>query len=143
MYLFELGIKGVGEMIDVAEGFSIFFQMSLGGAAVGFAFALGLISVLYLFNRRLTAEENILQVAATVTFAYLTYYGKSIIAYLYIIPYRMMSQHFVLAPDTSRHPHKFACLHSNMLQSPIKFAQQAALLPPSHVASSLKPTERA
>ena len=74
LYLTELGLAGVGEDFDLAGGFALFFRMSLGGAAIGLAFALGLIAVLHLLNRRLTAEENVLQVAATITFAYLTYY---------------------------------------------------------------------
>jgi NhaP-type Na+/H+ or K+/H+ antiporter len=74
LFLTELGIKGVGESIDVAGGFALFFRMSLGGAAVGIAFAMGLIFILYVLNRRLTTAENVVQVCSTVTVAYLCYY---------------------------------------------------------------------
>ena len=74
LFLTELGIEGLGENIDVAKGFAVFFRMSLGGAAFGVAFGLGLVLILYYLNRRLNTEENVIQVAATITIAYLAYY---------------------------------------------------------------------
>ncbi|KAL7551579.1 hypothetical protein ACHAWF_014765 [Thalassiosira exigua] len=74
LFLSEMGIAGVGESIDVAQGFKLFFQMAFGGAAVGMAFALALVSILYLLNRRLTNAEAVVQVCGTVTAAYLCYY---------------------------------------------------------------------
>jgi NhaP-type Na+/H+ or K+/H+ antiporter len=68
----------LGEDIDVARGFAIFFRMSLGGVAFGLAFGFGLVIILYCLNRRLNNEENVIQVAATVTTAYLAYYTADI-----------------------------------------------------------------
>lgn len=53
--------------------------MSLGGVSVGIAFALGLVIILYALNRRLESEEKVLQVAATVTVAYLSFYTAEIV----------------------------------------------------------------
>lgn len=74
LFLSEMGIAGVGESVDVAGGFALFFRMSFGGAAIGVAFALALIAVLYMLNRRLTSAENVVQVCSTVAIAYLCYY---------------------------------------------------------------------
>lgn len=73
LFLYELNI-GLGEDVDVGRGFAIFFRMALGGVAMGMAFALGLLVMLYYLDRRLNNEENVLQVAATVTIAYLAFY---------------------------------------------------------------------
>jgi hypothetical protein len=48
--------------------------MSLGGIAVGIAFAAGLLIILYELDRRLEPEYNVLQVVAALTTAYLSYY---------------------------------------------------------------------
>lgn len=74
IFLFELGIPGVGTDIDVAMGFALFFRMSLGAVAVGIAFSLALLLLVYLLNRRFNSEESIVQVFATITTAYLSYY---------------------------------------------------------------------
>jgi NhaP-type Na+/H+ or K+/H+ antiporter len=73
-YLFGLGVDGVGEEIDGPKGVNIFFRLSCGGFCVGLFFALGLLSILSTLNRRLEKEENITQVGATVTMAYLCYF---------------------------------------------------------------------
>ena len=80
LFFTELGIAGLGETYSVAEGFGIFFQLSLGGAAIGVAFGLGLVLILYALNRRLNEQENVIQVAATITMAYLTYYVADAVA---------------------------------------------------------------
>lgn len=49
--------------------------MAGGGAAVGIAFGLGLLLMLTALDRRLDHEENVVQVAATVTVAYLSFYA--------------------------------------------------------------------
>eukprot|EP00798_Chlamydomonas_sp_ICE-L_P012816 gene12816-7458_t len=74
MYLHELGIPGLGEAHDVGNGFEVFFRMALGGAAVGIAFAACLILVLFKLDRRHSHEESVVQVTATISTAYLTYY---------------------------------------------------------------------
>jgi len=65
---------GVGEAVDWGSGFGIFFRMALGGVLVGFMFALGLLLTLYVLDRRLEPEYDVLQVAAALTFAYVSYY---------------------------------------------------------------------
>ena len=62
LFLHELNI-GLGDEVDLAEGFAIFFRLSLGGIAIGIAFAFGLISVLYALDERLDVENNAVQVA--------------------------------------------------------------------------------
>lgn len=60
--------------MNVSEGFATFFRMSLGGVAVGVAFAIALLFILYELDRRLEPEYNVLQVVAALTMAYLSYY---------------------------------------------------------------------
>jgi len=79
LFLTEIG-PNVGNDVNVAEGFAIFFRMALGGACIGILFGVGLVSILYLLNRRLIQEENVLQVAATITVAYLCYYVADAVA---------------------------------------------------------------
>lgn len=74
IFLSELGIPGVGTAITASSGFGLFFRMSLGAVAVGAAFSLGLLTMVYFLNRRFNAEEGIVQVTATITCAYLSYY---------------------------------------------------------------------
>lgn len=72
-FLNELDI-GLGEDVDLRKGIALFCRMAFGGTAVGLAFGLALIYILHITNRRLNMEENVLQVTATVTTAYLCYY---------------------------------------------------------------------
>lgn len=74
IYLTELGVEGLGRQIDGGEGVALFFRMSLGGACVGIFFGLGLLFVLNQLNRRLNREENVVQVAAAASLAYLCYF---------------------------------------------------------------------
>jgi NhaP-type Na+/H+ or K+/H+ antiporter len=74
LFFLELGVAGLGSEVDLGKGTAIFFRMSLGGMAFGIAFGLGLTLLLYLLNRKLRGEENVTQVIATITIAYLTYY---------------------------------------------------------------------
>ena len=73
MFYYELGIPGV-EQISVGDGFVLFFQMSLGGIAVGIAFGIGLLGLIYELDRRLEKEFDILQVVAGISAAYLAYW---------------------------------------------------------------------
>jgi len=79
LFLFELDI-GLGEDYSVGEGFAIFFRKALGGAAMGLGFALGLVIILHRLDRRFEKEETVLQVAATVTVAYLSFYTAEVTA---------------------------------------------------------------
>jgi NhaP-type Na+/H+ or K+/H+ antiporter len=77
IFLSELKI-GLGEDFSVGEAFAIFFRMSLGGVSVGVAFAVALIVVLRQLDRRFEREDIVLQVAATVTAAYLSFYTAQV-----------------------------------------------------------------
>lgn len=79
-FLHDLGI-GLGEEIDLGEGFKTFFKMSLGGAAIGIAFGLGLILLLFLLHRRLDKEENVLQVAGTIAVAYMSFFVAEVLCH--------------------------------------------------------------
>jgi len=72
-FFFELEIPDFGQDIGWGEGFATFFRLSLGGVA-GLAFGLGTIFLLKLLNRRLSGEENVIQVCSLMSLAYLTYY---------------------------------------------------------------------
>jgi NhaP-type Na+/H+ or K+/H+ antiporter len=74
MFLTELDIDGVGEAVTFGKGVAMFFQMSLGGMMIGLVAACGLVFIMHMLSHRLNREENAVQVAATVTMAYLTYY---------------------------------------------------------------------
>lgn len=73
-YLYELGIPGVGENIDLARGVSIFFQKSFGGFAVGIIFGSALLFILTRLNHRFSREENVVEVLSTLAIAYIGYY---------------------------------------------------------------------
>lgn len=68
----------IGRDVTVGHGVVIFLRMALGGAAVGIAFALALVFLLYKLDRRLEKEETVVQVVSTVTVAYLSFYTAQI-----------------------------------------------------------------
>lgn len=74
MFLTELGVPGLGTSYDVAQGFAVFFRMSLGAVASGMLFGWGTRFLLYLLKRRLSREECVVEVATTLTMAYLSYF---------------------------------------------------------------------
>ena len=79
-FLYEMGISGVGEDVNWGQGFLLFFRLSLGGACIGIAFGVGLLVVLYNLNRRLSGEDSVVQVVATITAAYLSFFTSEILA---------------------------------------------------------------
>lgn len=79
LFFNELGIPGFGEEFSLGEGFAYFFRLSLGGSAIGFVFGLGTVLMLKLLNRRLSEEENVIQVVLTVSSAYLAYFTSEIL----------------------------------------------------------------
>jgi len=80
LFFFEFGIPGFGEQIGWSKGFATFFQLAFGGAAIGLAFGMGTVFVLKLLNRRLSAEENVIQVVALISVAYLTYFVSEVLS---------------------------------------------------------------
>lgn len=73
LFLYEEGLHG-GKAIGIGEGVWQFVKMSIGAALLGILFGIGLALSLYMLNRRFSNEEKIVQVTATVCFAYLSYY---------------------------------------------------------------------
>ena len=63
-----------GDTVTIGQGILTFLRMSLGGVAVGLVFAAGLLVLLYELDRRLDKENNVVQVAAAVSVAYMSYY---------------------------------------------------------------------
>ena len=65
---------GYGEGYSWASGFAMFFRMSLGGAAIGAAFGIGLNVTLFKLGNHLNTHENAFQIIATITTSYLCFY---------------------------------------------------------------------
>ena len=78
-FLNELGIAGLGSDVGLAEGVSMFFLAAGGGALLGVGFALALTLILFSLDRGLNTENNVVQVAATVTMAYLSFYVAEVV----------------------------------------------------------------
>jgi NhaP-type Na+/H+ or K+/H+ antiporter len=72
-WLNSLG-EGNSPTIGWGEGFIMFIRMSLGGAAVGVFFAIGLLGILKILKRRLSREENVVEVTSITAMAYLCYF---------------------------------------------------------------------
>lgn len=77
-FFYELMIPGVGSSIGWGEGFKLFFQLALGGCAIGLAFGLGVVILLFALNRRLSGEDSLAQVVTTITAAYLSYFSAEV-----------------------------------------------------------------
>lgn len=80
-FLYEMGIQGFGDDVGWAEGFEKFFRLAFGGACIGVAFGFGLLIVLFSLNRRLSGEDSVVQVVATITTAYLAYFTSEVLAH--------------------------------------------------------------
>lgn len=72
--LADIGGQEHGEDIDLAKGIAMFLQKAVGGFAVGLMFGLGQLVMLYVLDRRLSREENIVQVTSVIGMAYLNFY---------------------------------------------------------------------
>mmetsp|Transcript_368 Transcript_368/g.911 ORF Transcript_368/g.911 Transcript_368/m.911 type:complete len:161 (-) Transcript_368:839-1321(-) len=79
-FLFELGINGVGEDIGWGKGFAMFFRLAFGAVAIGLAFGIGVVFVLYHLNRSLSGEDNVVQVVLTISAAYLAFFTSEILS---------------------------------------------------------------
>lgn len=62
------------EEVELGEGFALFFQNSLGGFAVGLAFAICLLFTLHELDKRMEPDYDILQAGLAVAASYLSYY---------------------------------------------------------------------
>ncbi|CAB9510920.1 hydrogen exchanger 7 [Seminavis robusta] len=71
-FLAGLGLNDT--TVTFGQGVLTFVRMSLGGVAVGFCFGMGLLLLLYELDRRLDKENGVVQVAAAVSTAYMSYY---------------------------------------------------------------------
>ena len=80
-FLYGMGIQGFGDDVGWAEGFERFFRLAFGGACIGVAFGFGLLIVLFSLNRRLSGEDSVVQVVATITTAYLAYFTSEVLAH--------------------------------------------------------------
>ncbi|KAL7539913.1 hypothetical protein ACHAXR_009703, partial [Thalassiosira sp. AJA248-18] len=80
-FFYELGVEGFGEDIGWLRGLGLFLRLSLGGACIGIIFGVGLVTLLFNFNRRLSQEENVIQVTSTITIAYLAFFTSEIICH--------------------------------------------------------------
>ena len=54
--------------------------LQFGGVAIGLAFGLGTVLLLKMLNRRLSGEENVIQVVALISIAYLCYFIAEIMS---------------------------------------------------------------
>ena len=76
----EMGVEGFGEDIGWSEGFEMFFRLTFGGGLIGLCFGLVTVAILKLLDRRLSAEENVVQVVLTLTVAYMNYFVAEVLA---------------------------------------------------------------
>ena len=79
LFLHELDVErleeeGYAQDMDLAEGVKVFFQMSCGAVAIGIMFAIGTLVLFSLLNRRLSREENVVEVVMEISMAYLCYF---------------------------------------------------------------------
>ncbi|KAL7453552.1 hypothetical protein ACHAWC_005711 [Mediolabrus comicus] len=77
-FLHEMGVHGV-EDIGWFRGIALFLRLSLGGTLVGVIFGLVLVTILFNLNRRLSREECVFQVTATIAIAYLSYFVSEVL----------------------------------------------------------------
>lgn len=80
-FFYTMGIENFGRDIGWGEGFKLFFRLSLGGMCIGVAFGVGLLCVLFNLNRRLSGEDSVVQVVATISTAYLAFFTSEILAH--------------------------------------------------------------
>ena len=72
-----LGLEGIGTLMaidTISDGIEFMLRMSLGGMLVGSVFGFGLLAVLWVLDRKLERDFDIIQVVFGLTTAYLCYY---------------------------------------------------------------------
>lgn len=78
-FFYEFGIPGIGGDAGWVEGFLQFFRFAFGGACFGIVFGVVTLIILYSLNRRLSGEDATVQVVASISCAYLSYYTSEIV----------------------------------------------------------------
>jgi len=78
-FFYGMHVENFGKDIGWGEGFEMFFRLTFGGALIGLAFGLGTVFMLKFLNRRLSHEENVVQVVLTVAVAYMAYFVAEIL----------------------------------------------------------------
>jgi NhaP-type Na+/H+ or K+/H+ antiporter len=78
-FFYGMNVEGFGQDIGWGAGFEMFFRLTFGGALIGLAFGLGTVFMLKFLNRRLSPQENVVQVVLTVTAAYMAYFVAEIL----------------------------------------------------------------
>lgn len=71
-----------GQDVDVAQGFAIFFRMSLGAMAIGIPMGFILVFILRLLSRRFSHDDSIVQVIAILSVTYLNYYINDTLVFM-------------------------------------------------------------
>mmetsp|Transcript_17588 Transcript_17588/g.35978 ORF Transcript_17588/g.35978 Transcript_17588/m.35978 type:complete len:745 (-) Transcript_17588:890-3124(-) len=80
-FFYEFGLDGIGEEIGWGKGFALFFRLAFGGAAIGLAFGIGTVFILFHLDRRLSGEDSVIQVVTTISAAYLSFFTSEILAH--------------------------------------------------------------
>lgn len=80
-FFYEFGLDGIGEEIGWGKGFALFFRLAFGGAAIGLAFGIGTVFILFQLDRRLSGEDSVVQVVTTISAAYLSFFTSEILAH--------------------------------------------------------------
>ena len=78
----SLNINGFGYDVDMAQGFAIFFRMSLGAIAIGILMGFILVLILRWLSRRFSHADSVVQVIATLAVTYLNYYINDTLVFM-------------------------------------------------------------
>lgn len=78
-FVHSMGIEGVGEEIGWLRGIVMFLRLSFGGAIIGCFSGVLLVAILFNLNRRLSREECVFQVCATISIAYLSFFTSEVL----------------------------------------------------------------
>ena len=70
----SLNILGFGKDLNVAEGFAVFFRMSLGAVVIGVPMGAVVVLSLRWFSRRFSNDDSVVQVIGILAVTYLNFY---------------------------------------------------------------------
>ena len=79
-FFYQFGLPEFPTELGWGKGFAMFFRLTFGGGLIGLAFGLGTVFMLKFLNRRLSDEENVVQVILTVTVAYMAYFVADVLS---------------------------------------------------------------